>query len=64
MARKPSIILTPADKKSAAKDLRSELRVAKTLLKTGLAAVKDATRLAEGYAKEVKSLEERLEAMK
>jgi hypothetical protein len=61
--RKPSIILTAADKKSAAKDLRAELKVAKAQLRETLAGIKAATKVAADFEKKVAALEARLETM-
>ncbi len=64
MARKPSIILTVADKQSAAKDLRGELKVAKARVREVLAGIKGATQALAKYEKEVVALEAKVAAMK
>ncbi len=64
MARKPSIILTLADKKSTAKDLRAELKRTKTTLKELLSIASKTAKAIVALEKETADLEAKIAAMK
>lgn len=63
MARKPSIILTVADKQSAAKDLRAELKRTKTTLKELLSIASKTAKAITELEKETTELEAKIAAM-
>lgn len=64
MSRKPSIILTTADKKAVVKDIRAELRAAKAKFKEHQTVIKAATRAAAQVEKQIAFLEARIQALR
>jgi uncharacterized coiled-coil DUF342 family protein len=60
MARKPSIILSPADKKAKVVEIKAQIKDLKAQEKEHLSVIKAATKAATGLSKQLGKLQEEL----